>query len=99
LCDKGVATGGLLIQMTKNVMPDWPIFLTDPSKANMIARAGQIYNASTNKNGAISVDFDNGDKLGVKPGEFEFIDAPDWVLDIHRKYKVKGDPVYEEYPD
>jgi hypothetical protein len=28
----------------------------------------------------------NGEYLGVKPGEFEFIEAPKWVLDIHIRY-------------
>ena len=50
-----------------------------------ILRAGKKYEAKTNKNGAISGLCDNGEYLGVKPGEFEFIEAPQWVLDIHSK--------------
>jgi hypothetical protein len=48
-------------------------------------RAGKKYEAKTNKNGAISGLCDNGEYLGVKPGEFEFIEAPKWVIDIHSK--------------
>jgi hypothetical protein len=41
------------------------------------------YQAISNKNGAISGLCENGEYLGVKPGEFEFVEAPEWVLKIH----------------
>ena len=45
---------------------------------------GMTYPAVSNKHGAIAGICDNGERLGVKPGEFEFVSAPDWVLQIHR---------------
>jgi hypothetical protein len=41
------------------------------------------YVAYTNPHGAISGLCDNGERLGVAPGEFEFIEAPDWILEKH----------------
>jgi len=35
-----------------------------------------------NQHGAISSLCDNGEWLGVKPGEFELLDAPEWVREI-----------------
>ena len=67
--------------MLKNVRPDL-IFLAKPGT---ILCQDLEYDAIANQNGAISGLCDNGEYLGVKPGEFEFISAPDWVLDIHRK--------------
>jgi hypothetical protein len=40
-----------------------------------VAKAG-IYDAEMNQYGALSVRDCNGDLLGVKPGEFEFIGEP-----------------------
>jgi hypothetical protein len=56
------------------------------SKPGTILRGGMAYEAKANKNGAISGLCANGEYLGVKPGEFEFIEAPKWVLDIHIRY-------------
>lgn len=57
------------------------IFLAKPGS---ILRQGKVYEATANKNGAICGVCEDGDILGVKPGEFEFVDAPDWVQDIWR---------------
>lgn len=67
------------IRMMKNVRSDIPGL----SKPGTILRAGIEYSAKSNQHGAISGLCDNGEYLGVKPGEFEFIEAPKWVLDIH----------------
>lgn len=69
------------IRMLHNVRAGFPAL----SKPGTILRAGMEYEAKTNKNGAISGLCDNGEYLGVMPGEFEFIEAPKWVLDIHDK--------------
>jgi hypothetical protein len=53
------------------------------SPPGTILRKGEEYDAKTNKNGAISGLCNNNEWLGVKPGEFEFVEAPKWVLDIH----------------
>ena len=45
--------------------------------------AGKTYPAVSNRHGAISGICDNGERLGVKPGEFEFVNAPEWILKIH----------------
>jgi hypothetical protein len=67
------------IRMSKTVRRDWPCL----GKPGTIAIVGKEYPASSNQYGAISAICDNGEKLGVKPGEFEFIEAPQWVWDIH----------------
>lgn len=67
------------IRMLQNVRPDL-IFLAKPGT---ILRVGLEYDGMTNQNGAISGLCENGEYLGVKPGEFEFIKAPEWVLAIH----------------
>lgn len=69
------------IRMLKTVRADMP-FLAKPGT---IARKGQDYNAMTNRFGAISAICENGEILGVKPGEFEFTEAPDWLLKIHKQ--------------
>lgn len=69
------------IRMLKNVRPDL-LFLAKPET---ILRQDLEYEAKSNQNGAISGLCDNGEYLGVKPGEFELISAPEWVLAIHRE--------------
>lgn len=71
------------IRMTRTVRPDIP-FLAKPGT---ILRDGMEYPAMTNRNGAISGLCDNGEDLGVRPGEFEFVEAPEWVLAKHRGLK------------
>jgi hypothetical protein len=73
------------IRMLKNVRPGF-IFLAKPGT---ILRAGMEYDGMTNKNGAISGLCDNGEFLGVRPREFKFIEAPEWVLEIHKRFSPK----------
>ena len=46
--------------------------------------AGLEYEATANRNGAISAVCENGVKMGVRPGEFTFVSAPAWIIDIWR---------------
>jgi len=66
--------------MTKNVIPEIPILALNNRK--MVLKAGKDYDAISNPNGAISGICANGAVLGVRPGEFQFISAPDWVLKL-----------------
>ena len=68
----------MTIRMLKTIRPD-SLFLAEPGT---ILREGEEYEAVSNNNGAISGICENGKQLGVKPGEFEFIEAPDWISDI-----------------
>jgi hypothetical protein len=72
------------IRMTENVPPDFLFGKIGGAKPGTILRAGEEYDAISNRNGAISGKCENGETLGVKPGEFEFIEAPEWVLKIWR---------------
>lgn len=76
-------TYDIKIKMLKTVRPDL-VFLADPGT---VLYGGYTYFATANKYGAICGICDNGKELGVKPGEFEFVEAPDWVLnrwsDVH----------------
>ena len=47
-----------------------------------ILRVSEEYDAVANKNGAITAICSNGEKLGVKPAEFEFLRLPKWLYDI-----------------
>ena len=60
------------------------------SPPGTIARDGVIYDAYSNPYGAISAILPNGEKLGLKPGEFEFTEAPEWVLRIWAKHDSKN---------
>jgi hypothetical protein len=51
-----------------------------------IARQELEYEGHSNPNGAISAILPNGEKLGLYPEEFEFIEAPEWVLRIWAKH-------------
>ena len=46
---------------------------------------GKEYEAKANRHGAICAVTTIGETVGVKPGEFEFLSAPAWVLDIWKK--------------
>jgi hypothetical protein len=75
------------IKMIKTARTDLPELLNvEP----IVAEKGVEYNAVSNQYGAISVLIDN-QRLGVKPSEFEFIEAPAWVLEAHKKLV----PIYE----
>lgn len=71
------------IKMRKTVRPDL-MFLTEPGT---VLFKGEEYPAVSNKHGAISGVCENGKQLGVRPDEFEFIEAPDWVLKIWEEVK------------
>lgn len=43
------------------------------------------YPAGCNKKGAVYVQLPESKTLGVKPGEFEFIKAPAWLLEIWKE--------------
>lgn len=58
------------ILMLENVRPDF-LFLT---KTGTFLRAGKTYEATVNKCGAITAICENGEMLGVKPGEFEVVE-------------------------
>ena len=66
------------IRMRKTVRPDIPFM----SNYQTVARQGEEYDAVSNSHGAISAICSNGEKLGVKPDEFDFVEAPDWIWNI-----------------
>lgn len=68
------------IRMLETVRPDLPL-----AKPGTILRAEEEYEAESNRNGAISGLCANGEYLGVRPGEFVFTEAPDWVQAIWAK--------------
>lgn len=47
-----------------------------------ILYVNEEYAATANKHGAITAICHNGEKLGVKPAEFEFLRLPKWLYDI-----------------
>lgn len=53
------------------------------SPPGTILRVGKEYPAESNSYGAVSGLCQNGEYLGVKPGEFRFLEAPDRLLLIH----------------
>lgn len=71
------------IKMLKTVRPDLPFL----SESGTVLFADYTYFAQANKNGAICGICDNGKPLGVKPDEFEFVKAPEWLLKLWRKIK------------
>lgn len=76
------------IRMLKTVQADGLFALLGCHKGlstPTILMEGKVYQAVSNRHGAISGICDNGERLGVKPGEFEFVTAPDWILEIHNK--------------
>lgn len=69
------------IKMLMDVIPCF-MFMTKPGT---ILKKGIEYDAKANKHGAISGICENGEALGVKPGEFVFVSAPDWIAEIWGK--------------
>jgi hypothetical protein len=55
------------------VRADFPFFIL--SESRHVARLGEEYLCSVNKLGAVSVCFEDGELLGVKPDEFEVIES------------------------
>lgn len=62
------------IRMLRDVRPDALCAIADPATAKMRAVRGAEYPAYTNSHGAICAIFPDGEKLGVKPGEFEVVE-------------------------
>ena len=60
------------IKMLRTVRPDFPFWLTVP--ADTVLFCGKVYDAVQNKHGAVCGICKNGQKLGVKPGEFEILE-------------------------
>lgn len=58
------------IKMLETVRPDFPFLLTGVP-ADTILICSEVYEATKNKHGAVCGICENGQKLGVKPGEFE----------------------------
>ena len=58
------------IIMLENVIPDF-LFLAKPGT---ILWAGKTYEATVNKCGAVIAICENGETLGVKPGEFKVVE-------------------------
>jgi hypothetical protein len=77
------------IRMIKNVRPDL-MFGMQMGKPGTILRHGFTYQGTSNKHGAICGLCGNGEILGVKPGEFEFVEAPEWVLEIWKKHNKEA---------
>lgn len=67
------------IRMLKTVRPD---FMPFPSTPGTVLRVNEKYNATANKNGAVSGICLNGERLRVKPGEFKFVSLPKRLYDI-----------------
>lgn len=61
------------IKMLKTVRPDFP-FLLVGVPLDTILIYGEVYEAAQNKHGAVCGICRNGQKLGVKPGEFEIVE-------------------------
>lgn len=68
------------IRMLMTVRPDFPLNIVC-AKPGTILRVNELYEATSNKNGAITAICENGERLGVKPCEFEFVTLPQWVYD------------------
>lgn len=69
------------IRMLMTVRPDFPLNIVAGAPGTIL-RVGEVYEATSNKNGAICGVCENGEHLGVKPREFEFVSLPQWVYDI-----------------
>lgn len=78
LCTENT-TDPIRVRITKTVRPDLPEIFADKHMAN----PGEEYQAESNRNGAVSIIFPDGSRVGVKPGEFEFIEAPEWLRKLH----------------
>jgi len=80
-CTSVSMTRGLKVRILKTVRGSGFI-----SKPGTVLKEGDEVEAETNPNGAISGLCKNGEWLGLYPGEFEFISAPVWVLEIWAKH-------------
>lgn len=59
----------LKVRMKQTVTSDLPMIF--PGSSNLIAIKGNEYYCWVNSYGALSVFMDNGERLGLKPDEFE----------------------------
>jgi len=66
---------GIKIRMLVSVRPDG-----FGGKPGTVLKFDREYDAVANPHAAISGFCENGELLGVRPGEFEFVSAPEWVL-------------------
>lgn len=83
------------IKMVQDVRSDLP-FLSTP---RTVLKFGKIYDATANKNGAVYGRCDNGELIGVRPGEFEFVELPKWLYDKWASpfpWSVQGATIKEE---
>lgn len=69
------------IRMLITVHPEL-LFLAKPGT---VLREGEVYEAKANVHGAVSGLCANGEYLGVRPGEFVFVQAPDWLIALWAK--------------
>ena len=65
------------IRMIKEVRSDIPVFSTSRN----VLEFGKTYGATANKHGAVCGRCDNGELIGVRPGEFKFVELPKWLYD------------------
>lgn len=61
------------IKMLETVRLDFPFFLVSVLLDTMLIY-GEVYEATQNKHGVVCGICRNGQKLGVKPGEFEIVE-------------------------
>lgn len=79
-----MATEGLRIKMLKTLRPNSFFFIATGTPVDTVLIEGHEYAATANSNAAVAGICDNGQTIGVRPGEFEFVEAPEWVLRIWR---------------
>lgn len=63
----------LLVRPTMVVRPDWPIPLIDPKARDMAVVPTEVYPVWTNSHGAVTAYLPDGERLGLKPNEFEVV--------------------------
>ena len=61
------------IRMLDTVRPDFPFWFA-AVPADTVLLCGKVYDAEQNKSGAVCGICENGQKLGVKPKEFEVVE-------------------------
>ena len=83
------------IRMVKEVRSDIPILST----SRTVLRDGKIYEATANKHGAVCGICGKGELIGVRPGEFEFVELPKvWFKKFCRKKNLR-EVCREKYGD
>jgi hypothetical protein len=72
------------IRMLKTIRPDPIITRLIGEPENTVLEKGQIHEAKTSPHGTVSALATNGRWMGIVHGtEFEFMEAPIWLLKIH----------------